>query len=77
MACYNRALTGDPGLAGKVVLRFDIEADGRVCRVSDAGSTIEAPWLVECMVRGSYRAQFPPSDAPFSVVYPIQLRPSP
>lgn len=76
VACYNRALAGDPGLAGKVVLRFDIEADGRVCRVSDAGSTLGDPWLVECMARSSYGVQFPPSDAPFSVVYPVQLRPS-
>lgn len=76
MACYNRVLASDPGLAGKIVLRFDIEADGRVCRVSDAGSTIGTPWLIECMVHSSYEVQFPPSDAPFSILYPIQLRPS-
>lgn len=72
--CYNQALMRLPGLAGKVVIRFEIEPGGRVCRVSDAGSTITDPGLIECVLNSAYTARFPPSEQAFSVVYPVQFQ---
>src|SRR6187402_2431056 len=51
--CYEKGLSRNPALAGKVELRFAIERDGSVSRVvSGAGSDLPDPEMVKCVTNG-------------------------
>lgn len=71
-ACYEKALATTPDLAGKVSVRFVIEKDGSVGRVTDAGSTLPDAAVTSCVLATFQRLSFPmPSGGVVTVVYPI------
>jgi hypothetical protein len=75
--CYEAGLARDPELRGKVLVRFVIEADGRVrVPAEDAGSTLTAPEVIACMLRAYESMVFPPpTGGTVSVVYPVDFDP--
>lgn len=72
--CYDRRLARVPGLQGKLVLRFEIDREGKVLRPSADGMSDAK--LVECVLDEVGRWQFarPPSGATLSVTYPVVFR---
>ena len=75
--CYETELLKKPDLAGKVVLRFTIGADGAIdeVSVSDNG-TGNAP-LSACLVEAAKRMEFPPPEGggDVEVTYPFIFSP--
>jgi hypothetical protein len=72
--CYEDGLRSDPRLHGRVIVRFSIATDGSVSSSQDAGSTLPAPGVVACIVRGIGNLSFPqPEGGTVQVVYPIDL----
>ncbi|MEO5729961.1 MAG: AgmX/PglI C-terminal domain-containing protein, partial [Byssovorax sp.] len=57
--CYEKALSANPTLEGRVTARFVIGRDGAVSSVSDGGSDIANPAVVSCVVRAFYGLSFP------------------
>lgn len=76
--CYERGLKANPSLAGRVSVRFVIDATGAVASASDAGSTLPSPDTVGCVVRSFGQLSFPqPESGAVTVVYPMELAPRP
>jgi hypothetical protein len=70
--CYERALGKRPKLAGRVVVKFEIGADGRVSSARDDGSDVSSPELRDCVVAEFTKLEFPPpGDGKVSVRYPL------
>ena len=77
--CYEKALLRQPGLSGKLVLRFIIAGDGRTSKVEiDPGSTLKDAAVEECVVKAARSMKFPtPTGGGVVVVkYPLLFRPS-
>src|SRR5262249_40363330 len=71
-SCYENALLHDPGLAGRVTVRFLIGRDGAVSSVQDGGSNLPNPEVVSCVLRAFYGLSFPqPEGGVVTVSYPI------
>src|SRR5262245_48950607 len=49
-ACYETGLRKNPNLLGRVGVRFVIDGDGAISHVSDGGSDLPDPWVVDCVV---------------------------
>ena len=75
--CYQRELTRQPTLAGKVVVHFTISKDGSVSSSRIKTSTMNYQPVESCMVRQFLRMQFPkPKGGGFVVVsYPFLFSP--
>jgi hypothetical protein len=76
--CYEKALTSNPALAGKIAARFVIASDGSVASASDGGSTMPDKSVTECALKVFKSMTFPkPADgATVIVTYPIVFAPS-
>ena len=73
-ACYENGLRGNPGLVGRVSVRFVIGRDGAVSSVADGGSDIPDAAVTSCVVRAFYGLSFPqPEGGIVSVTYPISF----
>lgn len=73
--CYELGLRTNPGLEGRVTLRFVIGRDGAVSNVSTAGDLPDAG-VRSCMAGAFYGLSFPSPDAGIVTVnYPIVLTP--
>jgi TonB family protein len=75
--CYVDGLRTSPGLAGRMVVRFTVAADGTVSAASVTSSTLASP-SVEACVLGRFRAlRFPAYDhgETISVSYPLVFSP--
>lgn len=60
--CYETQLTVDPKLAGKIVLRWEIEGAGHVANASvDPKSTIQNKELNRCLLERLRTWDFPPA----------------
>lgn len=59
---YKRALRGDPGIAGKIVLRITIEPDGKVSSCKVASSDLHAAKLEDQIRRRVSRIDFGAKD---------------
>lgn len=74
-ACYERALSTDKGLGGKLVLDFDIGEQGRVLRgeMSRSKSTLVNDELASCVISRmkSWRFPEPPKNQTVQVFYPL------
>lgn len=72
-SCYDSALTRNPKLAGKVVVRFVIGQDGVVSSASsEPDTTITDTTVVTCIVDGFKKLSFPaPEGGIVTVVYPL------
>jgi hypothetical protein len=70
--CYSAGLRSDPTLAGRVRVRFVIDATGAAGSVTDAGSTLPDKATVECVKRMFGYLSFPaPTGGPLPVVYSL------
>ncbi len=72
--CYREAVHRDPRVQGKLVVRFEIGAQGHVRSARAVESEVRSPELTACVVRGFEAIEFPeppPDSGPVSVSYPI------
>jgi hypothetical protein len=80
--CYEAALERDSGIAGKLVMSFNIVGDDEVGGIVEAAdstedSTISDPELLYCMRESMLSMQFEPpkQGGSVTVVYPFVLSP--
>lgn len=76
--CYQRELTKDPDLAGKVVMKFVIASDGTVSSASPKSSTLRQAAVDTCLTGKFLRMQFPaPQGGGIVIVsYPFLFSPA-
>lgn len=60
--CYRAGLKGDPGLAGTVLVTFDVNPDGSVEGTRLAGSRLRDTATERCVVNQSATLDFPATD---------------
>lgn len=77
LACYETGLRRNPGLAGRVQVRFVIGRDGSVVVAQDsAGSDLPDPQVRACVVKTFLSLSFPePQSGTVQVTYPYQFSP--
>jgi hypothetical protein len=73
--CYEKGLARNPALAGKVVVRMKIDADGEVDEAYDWGSTLPDLKVVRCVV-DEYEDMDFRTNVGKEVVYPLDFTPS-
>jgi len=75
--CYERALAVNPGLEGRVLVRFVIGADGRVTSAEVAESTLNDSSVESCLLAEFRRMEFPPPQGGGVVMvnYPLVFVP--
>lgn len=74
--CYERGLTQNPNLSGRVVARFVIDRSGAVSTAQNGGSDLPDNSVVSCVVSAFYNLSFPPPENGIvSVSYPIAFTP--
>jgi ferric-dicitrate binding protein FerR (iron transport regulator) len=71
--CYDEGLSRKPELEGSALLRFDIDADGRLAPVELQSSTLNDATVERCLTGVVQKWRFPPGDRG-TVIYPIELR---
>jgi hypothetical protein len=70
--CFRQGFLRNPALRGRVKLRFVIERDGSVARVSDGGSDLPDQRSIDCIAEGFFALEFPkPEAGPVYVLYPV------
>jgi TonB family protein len=71
--CYSRALKSNPGLTGKVIIRFEIAKNGNVTAAESArGSTLTDAKVVACVTSVIKTLKFPPPEGGIArVTYPF------
>jgi TonB family protein len=70
--CYETALQANPGLAGKLVVRFTVDVDGAVRRASLDQDTLAAPEVGRCVLDVLKAVEFPPpTGGSVEVSYPF------
>lgn len=78
-ACYQRGLQNNPTLAGSLVLKLVLAADGSVATAEVASGKLVAP-VERCAVSAAMRWRFPPVPAkrkgPATVTIPITFVPA-
>lgn len=61
--CYKQELRYDPGISGKIIVRFIIDVDGSVKDASVVTSSLNSPRMEECILNRIKRwRNFPPCD---------------
>lgn len=74
--CYQQGLMTQPDLAGRVVVRFVIGAEGSVTAAQNADSTLPSASVVQCVVSSFLALTFsPPESGRITVTYPLQFAP--
>jgi hypothetical protein len=74
--CYEGGLRGNPGLTGRVTVKFMIDRHGAVAFSADGGSDIPDPGVRDCVVRTFASLSFPePQDGTVTVLYPLVFSP--
>jgi hypothetical protein len=75
--CYEGGLRTNPKLAGTVSTRFVIGKDGAPGSVSNAGSSMSDPAVVQCVVSHFWNLFFPqPESGVVIVIFPIVFSPN-
>ena len=75
-ACYESGLRTDPGLQGRVTVKFVIDRTGAVALAADGGSDIPDEAVRRCVVSSFLSLSFPsPENGSVTVVYPIVFSP--
>jgi len=74
--CYEKGLQSDPGLAGRVALRFSIGSDGHVSAASIASSSLQAKAVENCILQRLKTWQFPipKGGMEVKISYPYMLK---
>ncbi len=74
--CYEAALRANPGLAGRVAVKFVIDRGGAVAIAADGGSDLPDEGVRRCVVSSFLSLSFPaPQGGTVAVVYPIMFSP--
>jgi hypothetical protein len=74
-SCYLETLRTQPSFAGRAELRFRIQRDGTVAKVS-VGGLDDAPELTACLEKQAYGITFTqPEGGVVDVLYPLKLVP--
>jgi hypothetical protein len=74
--CYDAGLARNASLQGRVSVSFVIDRQGHVADARDAGSTLQDPDVIACIVKGFADLSFPkPDGGVVTVVYPISFAP--
>ncbi len=74
--CYENGLRSNPGLQGRVIVKFVIDHNGDVSTTADGGSDLPDQNVVSCVRRGFGNLKFPqPESGIVTVVYPIIFAP--
>jgi hypothetical protein len=74
--CYEDGLRSNPGMVGRVAVKFVIDRQGGVAVASDGGSDLPDQKVIGCVVRGFQNLSFPePKGGLVTVTYPIQFTP--
>lgn len=74
--CYEKGLSKNPNLEGRVQVRFVIGRDGSVSNAANGGSEMPDSGVVQCVVGAYYGLSFPqPEGGIVTVVYPIMFSP--
>jgi hypothetical protein len=75
--CYQRELSKDPNLGGKITMKFVIAKDGSVSKASTQKSTMGSSTVESCINRRFQRFKFPePKDGGIVIVsYPFVFAP--
>ena len=74
--CYVEGLTTNPTLAGKLVVRLVIGADGTVKHVErHRDTTLRDARAVSCMIDRFRRLTFPSPGAELRIDYPVNFTP--
>ena len=73
--CYQRQLSKKPKLAGKIVVRFTVAADGTVSKAEIKSSTMNDELVENCIIGRFQRMQFPApkGEGVIIVSYPFQF----
>ncbi len=75
-ACYETGLRTNPGLQGRVTVKFVIDRSGAVAIAADGGSDIPDEAVRRCVVSSFLSLSFPsPEDGKVTVTYPIVFSP--
>lgn len=75
-ACYEKGLSANPSLSGRVSVRFVIGRNGAVSNVSNGGASIGSSEVASCVVQAFYGLSFPkPEGGIVTVSYPIAFSP--
>lgn len=73
--CYERQLTVQPALRGKVVTNFVIGLEGNVTSTGIKQSTLGSPTVEQCIQNVIRRIKFPkPGGGIVEVIYPYVFR---
>jgi hypothetical protein len=74
--CYDRGLTTNPKLEGRVAVRYVIGRDGSTTSVASGGSDMPDPAVVSCVLEAFRGLTYPQPEAGIvTVVYPIVFSP--
>jgi hypothetical protein len=74
--CYENGARGNPGLQGRVTVKFLIDRSGAVSMTADGGSDLPDQGVVKCVVGSFGNLSFPqPEGGMVTVVYPILFSP--
>lgn len=77
-ACYERGLTRNSGLGGRVTFSWTISPAGRVTGAREQGSTMGSPQVSQCILGVIRRMRFPrPSGGPVQVTFPFMFQRAP
>jgi TonB family protein len=72
--CYQRELQLHPDLAGRVVIRFEIDRSGSVSAATVASSTVDDPAVGQCVAGVFLRMRFEVTGS-VGVTYPFDFEP--
>ncbi|MBP46805.1 MAG: hypothetical protein CMH53_02610 [Myxococcales bacterium] len=74
-ACYQKGLQSNPGLQGKVAVKFLIAASGKVDVAKIKNSSLNSPGVESCILRNVKSWRFPRADGGGStfVIYPFRF----
>jgi hypothetical protein len=74
--CYEAGLARHPALAGRITMRFAIEADGQISDVTVSDNELADCAAVECVRAVFGTLEFPPPEGGVvTVQYPLSLEP--
>jgi hypothetical protein len=75
--CYEQGLSRDSGLAGRLVIRFTVQLDGRVSNAMSGTPEFADPITANCIADVFRQITFPaPQGGGATFFYPIRLEPS-
>lgn len=73
-SCYNAGLVKDPNLAGRMVLKVEVGADGKVIAAEITEDQLGQE-VGQCMAKAAKRWTFPKGIGTFSFTYPFDFSP--